>query len=291
MSLSSRLRESKHRVAEKDRDQIIYRDAMARGADVTFRATPFGTEDFIAISNSETSSLSYELTLDSQVAGLRLVANSLELLDANGFPRLRVQAPYLLDSSKKRLPIALSVEDCAVSKSPKAPFHKPVTAPGSRTCILHLNWSASTASYPVVVDPGWMTTDALSTPRFEHIAVLLSTGDLMVAGGQTGDPLSIEVTTATTEIYSDGVWAASGSMLGDRAIASAATLPSGNILVTGGLSQAADGAQTILGTAEIFDVAAGTWGATGSLASARSGHTTTAVGDGTVLVAGGYDNS
>jgi Galactose oxidase, central domain len=53
----------------------------------------------------------------------------------------------------------------------------------------------------------------------------------------------------------------------------------------------ADGAQTILGTSEIYDVAAGTWSTTGSLTDARSGHTATAVGDGTVLVAGGYNNS
>ena len=291
MTLESRLRESRHRLAETNRAGIIYRDAVLGGGDIAFRATESGAEDFVELPSPTTTSLSYELALDSHVAGLRLVANSLELLDSNGFPRLRVQSPYLIDSSRKRLPIALSVEGCAISTNPAAPFHKSVLAPGSHACILHLTWDALAASYPVIVDPGWMTTDALALARFEHIAVLLSNGDVMVAGGQTGDPLSVEVTTATTEIYSGGVWAASGPMAGDRAIAAAATLANGNVLVTGGLSQAADGAQTILGTSEIYDVASGMWSATGSLTDARSGHTATAVGDGTVIVAGGYNNS
>lgn len=291
MTLRSRLRESRHRLAEKSQSAILYRDAIDRGGDIAFHATPNGAEDFITLPSPDVTSLSYELALDSQVAGLRLVANSLELLDARGYPRLRVQTPYLLDSSKKRLPIALSVEGCNVSTDPAAPFDKPVLTPGSRTCIMHLDWPASAARYPIVVDPGWMTTDSLNTARFEHIAVLLSSGDVLVAGGQTGDPLSIETTTATSEIYSEGVWAASGSMIGDRAIAAAATLSNGNILVTGGLSQVADGAQTILNTSEIYDVTSGTWSNSGRLINARSGHTATAVGDGTVIVAGGYDNS
>src|SRR6185369_1642322 len=33
-----------------------------------------------------------------EVAGLRLVANSLEMLDAGGAPRLRVRAPYVVDA-------------------------------------------------------------------------------------------------------------------------------------------------------------------------------------------------
>jgi hypothetical protein len=291
MTLRSRLREAQHRLAENTHQSIIYRDAIRGGGDVAFRATANGAEDFVKLPSPVVTSLSYELNLDSHVAGLRLVANSLELLDANGFPRLRVQTPYLIDSSRKSLPIVLSVEGCAVSTNLAPPFHKRVTAPGSQTCVLHLTWTATAAQYPIVVDPGWMTTDALNTPRFEHIAVLLSTGDLLVAGGQTGDPLSIETTTATTETYSGGVWASSGPLMNDRAIAAAATLANGNVLVTGGLSQAADGAQTILGTSEIYDVAAGTWSASGMLINARSGHTATAVGDGTVLVAGGYDNS
>jgi hypothetical protein len=291
MTLTSRLRGSRHRIAEKSQGQILYRDAIPGGGDIAFRATAHGAEDFITLPSPTVTSLAYELTLDSRVAGLRLVANSLELLDARGYPRLRVQTPYLLDSSRKRLPIALSVDGCNVTTNPAAPFDRPVIPPGSSHCILHLNWNAAAAHYPIIVDPGWMTTDALNTARFEHVAVLLSNGNVMVAGGQTGDPTSVETTTASTEIYSGGVWAASGDMNGDRAIAAAATLSNGNIFVTGGLSQIADGTQTILSTSEIYDVASGTWSNTGALMNARSGHTATAVGDGTVLVAGGYDNS
>ncbi len=40
--------------------------------------------------------------LGDKVAGLRLFANTLELLDSSGMPRLRVSPPYLLDAKLKR---------------------------------------------------------------------------------------------------------------------------------------------------------------------------------------------
>jgi N-acetylneuraminic acid mutarotase len=59
-------------------------------------------------------------------------------------------------------------------------------------------------------------------------------------------------------------------------------LPNGKVLVVGGSSAA--------GSAELYDPSTGTWSFTGSLNVPRFGHTTTLLGNGKVLVAGGWAN-
>jgi hypothetical protein len=70
-----------------------------------------------------------------------------------------------------------------------------------------------------------------------------------------------------------------------RAAHTATTLPTGEVLIIGGM---ADGGGR-LASVELFDPVADTVRALGPLAHARSGHTATLLGDGRVLVAGGYD--
>ena len=63
-------------------------------------------------------------------------------------------------------------------------------------------------------------------------------------------------------------------------------LPNGKVLVAGGIND-----QRRSRSAELYDPATGTWTATGSLATARYGHTATLLPNGKVLVAGGRDIS
>ena len=62
----------------------------------------------------------------------------------------------------------------------------------------------------------------------------------------------------------------------------ATLLRSGKVLIASG-----DGANGVLSGAELYDPAAGTFAATGSLTVARMGHTATLLSSGEVLIAGG----
>jgi hypothetical protein len=64
-------------------------------------------------------------------------------------------------------------------------------------------------------------------------------------------------------------------------------LPNGKVLVVGGYASVFE----ILGIAELYDPASGTWTLTGSLAESRYGHTATLMPNGKVLVAGGTGDS
>lgn len=70
-----------------------------------------------------------------------------------------------------------------------------------------------------------------------------------------------------------------------RAAHTATTLPSGRVLVVGGI---ADGGGS-LASAELFNPADNTMKALPSLAERRAGHTATVLNDGAVLIAGGYN--
>jgi N-acetylneuraminic acid mutarotase len=64
-------------------------------------------------------------------------------------------------------------------------------------------------------------------------------------------------------------------------------LPNGKVLVVGGNSATAG----ILASAELYDPSTGTWSFTGSLNVPRVAYAATLLGNGKVLVAGGYANS
>jgi hypothetical protein len=91
--------------------------------------------------------------------------------------------------------------------------------------------------------------------------------------------------TATAELYdpSTGAWAAAGFLHTGRTFATATLLPTGQVLLAGGV----DGTGLISAAAELYDPAAHAWTAAGSMISTRYAHTATLLQDGLVLVAGG----
>src|SRR5262249_33870343 len=68
---------------------VVYSGATATGATVVHRPTAAGNEDYIAFdAKPAATQVAYALALGAGAAGMRLVANTLEVLDAAGNPRL-----------------------------------------------------------------------------------------------------------------------------------------------------------------------------------------------------------
>ncbi|MDQ2825954.1 MAG: hypothetical protein M3Y04_03125, partial [Actinomycetota bacterium] len=111
----------------------------------------------------------------------------------------------------------------------------------------------------------WTPTGSMNQPRRGHQAVLLPDGRVLVAGGINEGQL-----LASAEIYdpTNGKWTTTAPMGAPRLGNTLTVLANGNVLATGGTSadtaSGAGGGQTIRpdGTAEVYNVAAGSWSPT-----------------------------
>jgi len=132
----------------------------------------------------------------------------------------------------------------------------------------------------------WTTASSMLKGRAEFVAVLLSSGNVLVAGGCISYSANgcLAVTTAA-ELYnpSTGRWSATGALRAARMAMTATVLTTGKVLIAGGQTAANDA----LGSSELYNPAAGTFQLTGKLITPRSGHTATLLTNGLVLMAGG----
>lgn len=132
----------------------------------------------------------------------------------------------------------------------------------------------------------WASAVPMRSARFEHTAVRLDDGRVLVAGGlgsRDGDlsPLG------STEVFDPaaGVFVESGRMAEGRTNHAAVKLEDGTVLAVGGAGGA--GGDVALAAVERYDPRRGTWSRMEGMAHARTGATATLVGGGRVLVAGG----
>ncbi|WP_175545087.1 kelch repeat-containing protein [Variovorax sp. OV329] len=181
------------------------------------------------------------------------------------------------------LPPGLSIDAATgvISGTPQSP-----SAAANFTVTGSNGAGAVTATVNIAVLPAGSAAPAgaLSTPRTNHSATLLTNGKVLVAGGH--DDAS---TLASAALYTPGtgLWTATGSMGATRFFHTATLLQDGRVLIAGG--------EDLLGvfrsSAELFDPATGQWSPTGAMSTARSGHTATLLPDGKVLVAAGTNGS
>jgi hypothetical protein len=283
---------AKNVAAEIAEGYFVYPDAYAGDATVLHRVSEAGSEDYISFEKAPaTPEVAYRVTLKKGVAGLRLVAGTLEMVDAAGTPELRVAPPYIVGADGARTDATLAVEDGKVDTNPAAPWGRAVTAPGASSCTVRVRWPGEGVAYPAVLDPSWTTTGSMTTARQGHTATLLSTGNVLVVGGTSNGTTAL----ASAELYNrtTGTWAATASMTGARTLHSATQLntssngtTSGMVLIAGGLN-----GTTSQSTAQLYSPSAGTWSAAANLNAARHAHTATLLADGRVLVAGGLNGT
>lgn len=130
----------------------------------------------------------------------------------------------------------------------------------------------------------WTATGSLNVARDEHTATLLATGKVLAAGGEN----TAGVTTNRTELYnpSTGKWTFTGNLNASRLEHTVTMLMNGNVLIAGGNNVTVN-ATKVLGTVELYNPSTGAWTKTGSMSSARVGHSSTLLGSGKVLAAAG----
>ena len=134
----------------------------------------------------------------------------------------------------------------------------------------------------------WSLTGSMHTPRADHTAILLNDGRVLVTGGQSvGDGLDNPIEkTAETYDPMTGEWTAVEKMSTARFGHTATMLPNGSVLVVGGAGPALDGVYTV--RSEIFNPVTNKWRNVDSLNTPRGFHTAILLGNGNVLVAGGF---
>jgi hypothetical protein len=168
-----------------------------------------------------------------------------------------------------------------------------VLVAGGRTAIndgVH-EFTKTCESYNPDLGTWSMTTNFVGPARYSHQAIKLPNGTVLIVGGtlkKVVHPWFVEHTTSC-ELFDPvaNTWTLTGAMQTVRAAHSLTLLADGRVLAVGGTSLRTGENADWLSSCEIYDPAAGTWSATGSLNEARGGHGSVVLDDGKVLMGGG----
>ena len=125
------------------------------------------------------------------------------------------------------------------------------------------NMDATAAAYVLHVSTmTWTGVGPMHVARSEHTATLLKDGRVLLAGGH-GNPAMVfnKHTTNAAEIFDParGTWTVAASMPDTREDHAAGLLPSGGVLVIGGMQDAHRGSTADQKTAWVYDPAADRW--------------------------------
>lgn len=125
-------------------------------------------------------------------------------------------------------------------------------------------------------------TGSMRDARCGHHAVLLETGNVLIVGGTTDQPLR------SAELYhpDTGAFSGAGEMSVPRSGSTATRLASGDVLIAGGIASYG-GALQGQASAELYKSETGKFMPVGQLQTGRSAHSATLLASGDVLIAGG----
>ncbi len=134
----------------------------------------------------------------------------------------------------------------------------------------------------------WTSAGSMATARGNQTAAtLLGNGKVLVAGGSDSSGI-----LSSAELYdpTSNTWSDAASMSWARHSYCATLLANGKVLVEGGYGTGNNSLGN-LSSAELYDPTNNTWTSAGSMATARSGFRATLLGNGKVLVTGGFNGS
>jgi uncharacterized protein (TIGR03437 family) len=133
-------------------------------------------------------------------------------------------------------------------------------------------------------------TGNMTTPRGSHTMTLLPDGEVLVAGGYSTTLQGYNLSSAELYNPATGTFTATGSMVTAEGNHTATLLNSGQVLKAGG-QLIGGGAVAAYASAELYNPAAGVFTPTASMNTSRATYTATLLGNGSVLIAGGYNTS
>lgn len=154
--------------------------------------------------------------------------------------------------------------------------------------------NSSFLSSAVLYDPNvssnqFTATASMASVHANHTATLLRDGKVFVVGGTTSSSAYTGVTALFDPNGNSGAgsWTAKTSLPATRANHTATLLPSGKVLVTGGLNGSVNSAASYSANCYLYDPAGNSWTQKASMAYSRAYHTATLLTNGKVLVVGG----
>ena len=260
-------------IGRKKNDQIVYDGGSPFGTTITLRVTAQGVEDHVLVDRAGQEKLVYAVDLGARVAGVRLVEDTIELVDAHGAPRLRMVPPYVVDAHGTGHRADVSLTGCSADSSPAPPWGRAPTPPGSARCFVTVRWNAENAALPMLVDPAWTSTGTMQELRGDHVLVAIpGTARALAAGGYLAASASyLAEASATAEVFDEATktWAVTGSMTTGRADAVAGWTNDG-VLIAGGVSDISfAGNVDALAAAEHWSPVSGKWTTAGAMSQAR----------------------
>lgn len=138
-------------------------------------------------------------------------------------------------------------------------------------------------------------TGSMNTARLGATATVLADGRVLFTGGSDQPAGCIDQggflrILNTAEIYdpTTETFRTTGSMVVPRVSHTATLLGDGQVLITGGIDRHGGGGGAVA-DAELYDPATGTFSSIGGLHTDRAQHTATLLGNGDVLIAGGWN--
>ena len=168
---------------------------------------------------------------------------------------------------------------------PPLAYHAATLLPNGKV-LLTGGCEPTTPAPPQLYDPAtnsWTYAGAaVPLSRLFPTATLLADGRVLLVGGRYGSTGPI---LATADLFdpATNTWTPVPDMVHERIQHAATLLPSGKVIVTGGV----DAQGERIAAAEVYDPVSNTWSSGGTLAHARDSHSATRLLDQTVLVAAG----
>lgn len=265
--------------------EIVFPSGAPSGGDIAYELRNNGVKDVIQFERRPTEeAVQYDLGVTG-VAGLRLVADTIELLDPGGVPRLRMAPPWVVDATGTYRRAAVSLEDCAHDRSPLPPWGRQVVPPCSGSsagrscsCRLTIDWRGKGVDYPALLDPVWEETGDLAVARALSAAIVMENDHVLVAGGQGMSNGPLDAVEEFDPV--SGTWTVRKPLTQPRERPSINLLPGGGLLVAGGR------ASEELKSAESLDPHTGDWQWT-TMLHRHLYHAALTLPDGRVVVTGG----